>query len=75
MRINNLSSTNPALDLILIRLAEEYSLTKEYQPGEVIFAEGEPGSTMLLVLRGTVRVLKQGSDNSRPSLDRIAWSR
>ncbi|MEW6411329.1 MAG: ATP-binding protein [Candidatus Zixiibacteriota bacterium] len=68
MRINNLSSTNPALDLVLIRLAEEYSLAKEYQPGEVIFAEGEPGSTMLLVLRGTVRVLKQGSDKVAPRL-------
>ena len=68
MRINNLSSTNPALDLVLIRLAEEYSLSKEYKPGETIFTEGEPGSTMLLILRGTVRVLKQGSDTVAPRL-------
>jgi len=68
MRINNLSSTNPELDLVLIRLAEEYSLSKEYKPGEVIFTEGEPGSTMLLILRGTVRVLKQGSDTVAPRL-------
>ncbi|UCG60523.1 MAG: cyclic nucleotide-binding domain-containing protein [Candidatus Zixiibacteriota bacterium] len=68
MRINNLSSTNPALDLVLIRLAEEYSLLKAYQPGETIFTEGEPGSTMLLILRGTVRVLKQGSEKIAPRL-------
>lgn len=68
MRINNLSSTNPALDLVLIRLAEEYSLMKQYQPGETIFTEGEPGSTMLLILRGTVRVLKQGSEKVAPRL-------
>ncbi len=68
MRINNLSSTNPALDLVLIRLAEEYSLSKEYQPGETIFTEGEPGSTMLLILRGTVRVLKAGSEKVAPRL-------
>ncbi len=68
MRINNLSSTNPELDLVLIRLAEEYSLSKEYRPGEVIFTEGEPGSTMLLILSGTVRVLKQGSDTVAPRL-------
>ena len=63
-----MSSTNPALDLVLIRLAEEYSLSKKYQPGETIFTEGEPGSTMLLILHGTVRVLKSGSDIIAPRL-------
>ncbi|UCD62837.1 MAG: cyclic nucleotide-binding domain-containing protein [Candidatus Zixiibacteriota bacterium] len=63
-----MSSTNPALDLVLIRLAEEYSLSKRYQPGETIFTEGEPGSTMLLIIHGTVRVLKQGSDKVAPRL-------
>ncbi|MEA3457906.1 MAG: cyclic nucleotide-binding domain-containing protein [Candidatus Thermoplasmatota archaeon] len=62
MEIGSLNSTNPALNLCLIQLAERYSLIKKYKPEETIFIEGEPGNTMFVIMLGVVKVLKQGSE-------------
>ncbi len=52
-------STNPSLDLFLLQLASQYSLVKTYKAGDVLFAEGQPGNTMLLVLQGTLGIQKR----------------
>ncbi len=61
------NSTNPALDLFLLQLASQYSLARRYKAGEVLFTEGQPGNTMLLVLQGALDVRKrvEHSDNVR----------
>ncbi len=48
----------------LVELARKYSLCQAFQPDEVIFSEGDLGDTMLLILRGEVRVLKHGTRQS-----------
>jgi signal transduction histidine kinase len=62
MAFLNPNSTNPALDLFLLKLASQYSLAKRFKAGEILFAEGQPGSTMLLVIQGTVAVQKRVKD-------------
>ncbi len=55
-------TTKIALDLFLNKLAGKYG---KYLPGQQIFAEGDPGNTMLLVLSGRVRISKRSSDGTR----------
>lgn len=55
------SSTNPGLDLFLIQLAGKYSISKKYSSGETICEEGERGNSMLLILTGSVKIVKQSS--------------
>jgi PAS domain S-box-containing protein len=59
----NTNSTNPALDLFLLQLASQYSLAKKFKKGEVLFTEGQPGNTMILILDGTVGVQKRVHDS------------
>jgi signal transduction histidine kinase len=59
MAFLNQNSTNPALDMFLLQLASQYSLAKRFKTGETLFAEGQPGNTMLLILQGTVAVQKK----------------
>jgi len=61
-----INSSNPALDLFLFQLATKYSISKAYSPGEVIFAEGDTGRTMLLILHGIVKIVKGSSEDGRP---------
>lgn len=65
MKIGNLNSTNPALNIRLIQLAEKYSLIKQYKSEETIFVEGEPGNTMFIILQGVVKILKQGVETDK----------
>lgn len=60
-------STNPALDLFLLRLAGEYSFSRRYRAGDVLFREGQPGNTMLLIIQGELGIQKRvkGSDQLR----------
>lgn len=64
MRPVESTSTNPALDFFLIQLAGKYSLARQYKAGQILFTEGDIGNTMLLILHGTVRVMKQSSESS-----------
>ncbi len=54
-------STNPGLDLFLIQLAGKYSISKNFSAGETICEEGERGNSMLLILTGSVRIIKQSA--------------
>ncbi len=56
MRPIDLNQSNPALDLFLVQLAGKYT---KYLPEQVVFREGDQGTTMLLLLSGSVRVLKK----------------
>ncbi len=60
------NSSNPALDVFLFQLATKYSISRTYSPGEVIFAEGDTGRTMLLILEGIVKVMKRSSEDGSP---------
>jgi len=62
MAIDNLNSTNTALNISLIQLAEQYSLIRHYKPEETIFVEGEHGNTMIVIMQGVVKVLKRGRE-------------
>lgn len=64
MCATNLTSTNPALDTFLIQVASEYSLSKSYRMNDVIFREGDLGSSMILVISGQIKIFKQGSDST-----------
>lgn len=60
------NSSNPSLDILLLQLAEKYSISKTFLAGERIFEEGESGNTMLLILSGTVKVIKKSSVDGMP---------
>jgi signal transduction histidine kinase len=62
MALLNPNSTNPALDMFLLQLASQYSLARRFKAGEILFAEEQPGNTMLLILQGTVAVQKRVKD-------------
>ena len=62
MANTRLNSTNPALDLFLLQLASQYSLARTYKAGEILFTEGQPGNTMLLVLQGELEIRKKIDD-------------
>jgi len=66
MRPTDVNSSSHTLDLFLIQLAGRYSNSRKYEIGEVIFEEGERGNTMLLVLVGSLKIVKKnptdGSD-------------
>ena len=64
--MKSLSSSNTALDLFLIQLAGRYSISRTYSPGEVIFTEGDPGNTMLLILDGSIRITKNSPESGKP---------
>ncbi|HKK20937.1 MAG TPA: cyclic nucleotide-binding domain-containing protein [candidate division Zixibacteria bacterium] len=62
MKPIDLNQSNPALDLFLVQLAGKYT---KYLPEQVVFREGDHGNTMLLLLSGSVRVIKKNpSDGS-----------
>jgi signal transduction histidine kinase len=65
MAFANPNSTNPALDQFLLQLASQYSLAKRFRAGDVLYTEGQPGSTMLLVLQGTLGVQKRVKDSGQ----------
>ncbi len=54
---------NSTLDLFLVKLAGKYS---KYSPGDIIFSEGNIGTTMLLILRGDVKITKLSSETNQP---------
>ena len=66
MSTTSAHSTNPALDILLLQLAEKYSIAKSFLAGERIFEEGDPGSTMLLILSGSVKVIKKSAVDGMP---------
>jgi len=66
MKSLGLSSSNTALDLFLIQLAGRYSISRTYSAREVIFAEGDPGNTMHLILDGSIRVTKKSPESGEP---------
>ncbi|MEW5995257.1 MAG: cyclic nucleotide-binding domain-containing protein, partial [Candidatus Zixiibacteriota bacterium] len=57
------NSSNVELDLFLVRLAGEYSISRTYAPGEIIFSEGDPGDTMLFILDGIIQVTKRSPES------------
>ncbi len=56
------NDSQQALELFLVRMAGKYS---KYLPGQQIFAEGDHGKTMLLLLNGTVKISKLLPDKSK----------
>lgn len=52
------------VDASFIELAEKFSSAREYVAGQTIIVEGEPGSTMLFVLSGVVKIFKSSTTNN-----------
>jgi signal transduction histidine kinase len=63
---NRLFREFPASVLTSIPISE-----KEYGPGAIIFGEGQPGATLMLVGRGRVQISKSGRQGQQESLATI----
>ncbi|GAI53942.1 unnamed protein product, partial [marine sediment metagenome] len=56
MNIKETDGQVSILDLFLVKLAGKYSM---YSSGDIIFSEGDRGRTMLLILGGSVKIVKR----------------
>ncbi len=57
------TDSNNVLDLFLVQLAGKYT---KYHPPQVLFNEGDPGKTMLLILNGRVQIVKKQDGSREP---------
>lgn len=62
MNIRGTDGPVSTLDLFLVKLAGKYSM---YSTGDVIFSEGDRGRTMLLILGGSVKVVKRSRESDQ----------
>jgi len=63
MNIRETDGSISTLDLFLVKLAGKYST---YSPGDIIFSEGDRGRTMLLILGGSVKIVKRSLESDQP---------
>jgi len=66
MESSVISRTEHTLDPFLTRMARDNSLARIYSAGEVIFEEGQPGKTMILILTGQIRIIKKDIISKKP---------
>lgn len=70
MASNEIVSPIVPVDDSFIELAERFSSAREYAAGQTIIVEGEPGSTMLFILSGVVKIFKSSTTNSKMLIGR-----
>ncbi len=63
MSIKETDGPVSTLDLFLVKLAGKHS---KYSPGDIIFSEGDRGRTMLLILSGSVKIVKRSRESDQP---------
>ncbi len=66
MNASGTDTRDTSLDPFFVQLAERYANAESYAAGATLFAEGDPGETMLLILSGLVQITKHGPGEEEP---------